>query len=169
MSRPWDRQRNGKGLEPNLWYSRFVEFLRLGPRRSVLELYNQYIQDRDGEGATRRTSTPSSWGRAAVEWNWRERAEAWDEAERQRQAREFKEQQDRAKIERIALLRKTKARLAQVLDTVDIERATLADLTRLLRAVCQEERAEYDDEPTQRVETTDTIVVVGGIDLDHDI
>jgi len=54
-----------------------------GPGRSVLGIVNK---EREFRGKNKATSIPQSWGKAARQWRWRERAEDWDEAER-KQAR----------------------------------------------------------------------------------
>ena len=82
MPNPWDRQRDEDGeLEPPLWWHRFTTFYRtLGHDRSLLGAYNAWRHDK---GSERASGTPLSWSRRANTWNWRERAEAWDEHRRQ--------------------------------------------------------------------------------------
>ncbi len=67
----WQREPN----EPNLWFDRFNRFRLLGPRRSLLAVYNAEQADKSG---TKRRKTPGAWDAAAKEWRWRERAEGWD-------------------------------------------------------------------------------------------
>jgi len=170
VSHPWSRQRDNNGdLEPNLWFDRFVRFLHLGPSRSLVGLYNQYVVERDGEGTRKRTSAPGAWWTAYKSWGWKERAEAWDEYQRQVDKKRYEDERKKAKAERLAVIRTVKARLAQAAARLDLDDPNSADITRLLRVVCQEERAEYDDEPTQRISTTDTVVVIGGVDLNNDV
>ena len=81
MPNPWDRQRDDNGeLEPGRWYHRFTMFRALGHDRSMLRVCNQWRRDKARNVGT---STPLSWGHAAERWNWKERAEAWDEHRRQ--------------------------------------------------------------------------------------
>ena len=88
MSNPWDRQRDESGdLEPNLWFDRLTKFRLMGPGRSLLECVNRV---RDEKGQKRSNIVPGSWRRASERWDWHARAEAWDEAERQRIEAEFK-------------------------------------------------------------------------------
>ena len=72
----WERQDG----EPNKWYSRFVIFLQMGPSRSLLGAVN-IEKDRNGQKKAE-VSAPTSWREAAKQWNWRARAEAWDEYRR---------------------------------------------------------------------------------------
>jgi len=78
---PWDRQEG----EPVLWYDRFDRFRAMGPTRSLRGLYaDESGKGKEGQDGTRETvpiNAPTSWREAAVEWRWRERAEAFDLAE----------------------------------------------------------------------------------------
>jgi hypothetical protein len=83
MSNPWDRQRDENGeLEPSLWWMRFDDYRAQGPGRSVAQGYRDW-RDAKGYEKLRHSGYPSSWVRAANRWNWKERAEAWDEHRRQ--------------------------------------------------------------------------------------
>jgi hypothetical protein len=74
---PWERQSG----ESNLWYSRFERFRLAGPSRSLLGMVNA---EKAEKGKRRQVWIPGAWSRAAAHWRWRERAEAWDDHERQR-------------------------------------------------------------------------------------
>lgn len=85
--RPWERQKG----ERNLWYDRFERFRLMGPTRSLRALYGA---ERAARGDAGRHSLPSSWSRAVETWQWVARAEAWDQAERERVQAEWRERQD---------------------------------------------------------------------------
>jgi len=68
--------------EPNRWYARFDQFRLMGSGRSLLALYRSEREKAGKGGIVRRV--PGSWDQAAERFRWRERAETWDEAERQR-------------------------------------------------------------------------------------
>lgn len=78
----WERQEG----EPNNWYSRFVLFLQLGPSRSLRKaIAAEKATKGDKEqqfSDVSLLSVPRSWFDASHQWNWRERAEAWDEHRR---------------------------------------------------------------------------------------
>ncbi len=83
MPNPWDRQRDENGeLEPNLWYDRFEQYRAAGPSRSITSIYKAWRVTR-GYEKLRYSAYPGSWVRASNRWNWKERAEAWDEHRRQ--------------------------------------------------------------------------------------
>src|SRR6266704_2717379 len=65
--------------ESNLWYSRFVLHLRLGPARTMLGAV--HLEDAQENRLVTRW-TPGSWRSAALKFHWKERAEAWDEHRR---------------------------------------------------------------------------------------
>ncbi len=83
MPNPWDRQRDENGeLEPNLWYDRFEQYRAAGPNRSITRIYKAWRVTM-GYEKLRYSAYPSSWVRASNRWNWKERAESWDEHRRQ--------------------------------------------------------------------------------------
>jgi hypothetical protein len=104
----WDRQAE----EPNLWFSRFERYRLAGPGRSLRAVINVEQADK---GEKRHRSIPGAWSRAATRWQWRERAEAWDEHERQQacaaHAREVEEMNSRHIQEAQALQNKAIQRL----------------------------------------------------------
>jgi hypothetical protein len=77
QAEPWDRQPG----EPNLWFSRFERYRLAGPGRSLTGIWTA---EQAEKGVNRRTKVPGAWDRAAARWRWRQRAEAWDEHERQK-------------------------------------------------------------------------------------
>jgi hypothetical protein len=75
---PWEPQPG----EPNRWYARFESFRLAGPNRSLLATVNAERQQRGGRKSK---SIPQAWAKNAQKWRWRERAEAWDDYQRQEQ------------------------------------------------------------------------------------
>lgn len=74
QSQLWERQES----EPNLWYERFMLYFMLGPSRSLRQAI---LQETKGD-KERQISVPQSWWDAYKTWNWKERAEAYDEYRR---------------------------------------------------------------------------------------
>lgn len=74
---PWERQPG----EPNLWFARFERYRLDGPSRSLRGTVNA---ERATKGNKRHSGIPGAWSRTFVRWRWRERAEEWDEQERQK-------------------------------------------------------------------------------------
>ncbi len=72
---PWEQQPG----EPNRWYARFERFRLAGPSRSLLGAVKA---EREQVGKRSTRSVPQAWAKAAQQWRWRERAEAWDAHER---------------------------------------------------------------------------------------
>ncbi len=69
--RPWDQLEG----ENSLWFGRFTAYRLMGPGRGVLTCLNL---ERLKEGKEKATQTPGAWTKASTEWNWRQRAEAYD-------------------------------------------------------------------------------------------
>lgn len=63
----------------------------MGSDRSLLGAYNEW-RARKSKG--KRDFAPGSWYKSEKDWNWQERAEAWDGAELERQAQLFQERAD---------------------------------------------------------------------------
>ncbi len=78
----WDRQEN----EPTLWYARFDAGRLMGTGRTIEAIYQAEIEaDRSKSKRKKRARRPSSqWYKMAQQYHWRERWEAWDQAERER-------------------------------------------------------------------------------------
>jgi hypothetical protein len=58
--------------ENAMWYSRCLEYLRLGPARSIRAVYNRE------KGNEHSKSVPASWSEAAKRFEWPRRAESYD-------------------------------------------------------------------------------------------
>jgi hypothetical protein len=124
MQPPLWEQRAG---EPNRWYARFESFRLAGPNRSLLGSVNA---DRLSRGASRTRSIPQAWATNAKLWGWRERAQAWDEAQRLEarlaRAQTIEEMNRRHLHEAQAL----QSKAFQRLKALELERLSPADVLR---------------------------------------
>lgn len=136
--------------EPSLWYDRFERYRLAGAARSLLKLYND---ERERKGQKRASSPPTAWREMARTWQWERRAEDWDEAERQRARAAAEQDRQQEREARLTLLRAGRSRLAQALAALDATKLKPIEVFRALSIILQESRAEYDDQPTQRVST----------------
>ena len=95
----WDRQ-PGEG---NQWFSRFEKFRLLGPGRSILAAYTQEREEKASRSSKKLEKKPQNssegWRKAAKEWNWVTRAEAWDEHWREQERKAY-EQREWDRLER---------------------------------------------------------------------
>lgn len=65
--------------EPNLWFDRFTLYRLLGPKRTLSATHRK-----ESEKSRKKSQyLPGSWRDAALQWNWKERAEAWDAQRRE--------------------------------------------------------------------------------------
>jgi len=92
MIQTWERQRDDDGdLEPMLWFARFTLYRQMGSDRSLLGTVNEH---RNKKSQKKSNYTPGAWRDAYKQWNWKERAEAWDAYELNHQAELFQERAD---------------------------------------------------------------------------
>lgn len=69
--KPWERLPD----ENARWFARFEAFRLAGPGRSFLGAYNGMGDQKGPKGSD---SLPRTWRAAAIRFDWRARAEAWD-------------------------------------------------------------------------------------------
>ncbi len=74
---PWERMPG----EPNHWYDKFFKYyLKQGSKRSLVEAFRRF---KGAEGDTQHWSQANpGWATMRHKWNWKVRAEAYDEHER---------------------------------------------------------------------------------------
>jgi hypothetical protein len=120
---PWEQQAG----EPNRWFARLESYRLAGPSRSLLGAVNA---ERLSRQLKKTGSVPQTWAKNAKRWQWRERAQAWDHAQRQEarlaRARDIEEMNRRHLVEAQAL--QTKA--FQRLKALELERLSAADVLR---------------------------------------
>jgi hypothetical protein len=76
MSKPWEQLEG----ESDAWYGKFERYyLMQGEGRALVEAENRY---RDDKGRERQSYTSGAWARASDEYRWKERAQAYDRAQR---------------------------------------------------------------------------------------
>lgn len=139
--------------EKALWYARFEIYRLLGTERSLLAAYNEHRKiewAKKDKPFERAKSVASTWDEQFLEWEWKARAEAWDEAEREIRRKEYQAERLARRKRRQQLLDKGFAHLDEMLGKLRTD-TTVAQFTLLLDALYRHERAEYDDEPATRL------------------
>jgi len=89
-SKPYDQQPG----EPDRWYGHFRRFCDLGPSRSLDLCYRQALAENGGlpqEPASSAARAPGNWKRKAAQFDWADRAAAWDADRRQRERERLEE------------------------------------------------------------------------------
>ena len=76
--------------EPDRWYDHFRQFCDLGPSRSLDRCY-RHVFEECGSPTSSTARAPGSWKRKAVEFDWVERAAAWDADHRKRNRQRLEE------------------------------------------------------------------------------
>jgi len=150
--------------EPSRWYHYFYTYyLPLSPaRRSIAGAYNAL---RATQGRKPIAAAPRQWYLRAREWRWQERADAWDQAERERARREVQQEREEWRKRRRYLLHGMLAKIAQAVESFDPKAATPRDVVQAVQMVVEQLRAEYDDQPVQRVEVADLSVLAAQLGL----
>lgn len=136
---PWDIQDG----EPIIWYQRFEIYRTLGAHRSLEKLWR-------ATPGPHGANCPNFWYARAIDWNWRERAAAWDIYQITQKRREFAEEAQEDKKYRLKIIKGARNKLLQALDQLDPATAKFPEVFSALKIVMDELRSEYDDQPTQR-------------------
>lgn len=92
--------------EPDLWYGRFRVYLRLGTKRSVNVLYAKEAKAAKNSEKQRNLGAGGDWYSIEKEWNWKERARAYDEWQRSEEDRIIEEEKDKVLRSGFALMHK---------------------------------------------------------------
>lgn len=142
---PWDQQPG----EPTLWYDRFEMYRFQGTRRTMMGLYNEYRRAR-GRGPA--NSPPHAWSRAYQAWRWKDRATAWDLSLIERRKEEFDQERQNNKRLRLDMAEALREKVLESIQKLDPADARWPEVTAAFRAVMEESRKEYNDEPIQRTE-----------------
>ncbi len=121
---PWERQPG----EPMMWYTRFDKYYRIQDgaesERNLRQAYHMWRRD-NGNPPKPTTGVSSAWTDKFKEWNWKDRAEAWDME--QHRLRMQAEEEERAEMlkEHITLARALWQRGAATLKRMQEKKETL--------------------------------------------
>ncbi len=118
--KPWDQQPD----EPLVWYNRFHIYLTLGPSRSFTAAFHEWSGS-DGKHS-------STVSQRAKEWRWKERALAYDQANREEKAAFEADRAAEARERRIRRNNKILESVAAALDTADLENLSTEEARALL-------------------------------------
>jgi hypothetical protein len=129
----WERQPE----EPNRWYARFERYRLAGPGRSLL---GTVTAERAERGVQRSTSVPQAWAKNAKKWQWRDRAEAWDEHERGLARAAHTEEVQEMNRRHIQEAKALQSKAFQKLKSLDIEKLSPADVLRYFVEAAKLER-----------------------------
>jgi hypothetical protein len=118
--------------EPWLWYNRFQEyFLPLGPGRSLPKAFElMMLKERgkewlDNKKANKRFASMNRWTAAAREWEWRERARAYDSFM-------YKDAQAEVELARLTILNGANKAAQALVSALDNERLKVAAAKEIL-------------------------------------
>jgi hypothetical protein len=141
QSEPWERQPG----EPNLWFSRFERFRLTGPSRSLLGTVNAELVQK---GRAKQAKVPGAWNKAATQWRWRERAEAWDESERQKAREAHSKEIDEMNRRHIQEAKALQQKAVQRLQSLKPEELSGFEVLRFLLDAAKLERSAQGEPET---------------------
>ena len=140
--KPWEPQPD----EPPEWYDRFHTYLTLGPSRSLTAAYRAWADSRGNPSQTA--------SQQYNKWNWKERALAYDQANREEKAAFEAAREAEARERRLRRLEKIIEDTTSALDTADLKnlsqeeaRAMLPSLRLLFSSAVQLQRRELQSAP----------------------
>ena len=137
-SDPWEREPG----ENTRWYSRFEQFRLAGAGRSLLGAVNA---DRIRQGMKRQDQIPGAWSRAAAKWRWRERAEAWDEFERQKAREMHSKEVEEMNRRHVQISKALQNKAAQRLTSLKPDELSAFELLRFLLDAAKLERSAHGE------------------------
>ena len=137
------------GSESNRASVALGDYARLGPGRSLSKLHQKYTEQSVGTPPTRNFRVIQEWSRR---YEWQDRVATYDKIQAEREQKAYEDQRLLWRKRRSEILQGYFAKIAQALQKLDPEQASMSEVTTAMRMVVQELRAEFDDEPTERTE-----------------
>ena len=141
---PWERLPDESGL----WYARFTRYRLLGTRRSLRQAYREAKRQEGLRGL----HPGQAWRQAVQRFDWRARAEAWDDAERRRWLDELETARLDARRLRLEMIDELQQDAYQALRRANLKALDGEDARRLLSPLrllwdvtLQAQRLEYGE------------------------
>jgi hypothetical protein len=143
MDQPWAQMSElGESIES---YCQFTSYLNLGPKRTIRGVYN-IAKPRD-------RGNFSTWNNNYVKYQWRKRAQAYDEYQNAldqmvfiQERRDWRDRRRKILLGLDSVAQKALKKIKQKMKETDDNRdETLASLVRLLQTTLTESREEYGD------------------------
>lgn len=147
MSNPWDRQPK----ETEKAYAAFCVYRDQGVERSLDATWRQ----QSGKAVSGRA--PGKYSKWSAQWGWVRRARAWDDHERERQAKEaeaIRDAEQQAIIDGRVAAKKARIELGEAMlqkaidaiEAIDIEKISPRDAINLARIAQEQLRKDYETE-----------------------
>lgn len=152
--KPWYRLNK----EPLRWFRRFQYYVHLGPSRTIADTVRYFSSEESaGRAAILADNVNPEWYKYVRLWQWRKRAEAYDEYTLYIDSILFEVHRRESKKQRILGLTKLLDRGVMALDAygqlppaVQAGGRGLLGITSAIKAATEGLRDEYDDTPTSR-------------------
>ncbi len=138
MSKKWDRQKG----ENSKWFERFECYRMAGPGRTLLGTVNEMLVN---DGEKRRNSPPNSWFINFDKYNWKTRAEAWDDHQRHKDRVENEKARQKARKARAELIMAGIEKCKKAVDVVDPASAKFGEIMAGIKTLNEQARIEFGD------------------------
>jgi hypothetical protein len=138
----WER----KPDEPARWYARFEVYRLLGPSRSMEAAYRSVT-----EGSKRKRAV-ARWYLAAKEWQWKDRAEAWDAVERARYRAARENELEEAQEQHLNFARLMLTKGVEALNNINPASLSASEARALIVAGVNLEKVSLAEPIVQRLE-----------------
>lgn len=142
---PWDRRDD----ETSRAYHAFCLYRDMGPQGRSLRAVTEELYGDEGESVGSVSSHVERW---SSDYAWVDRAAAYDDYMAERVREELEQRRIRDKVERLASLDALHEVIDDALESLNPADISPGVLEKLLKLTIRQKRAEFDDEPTQRVE-----------------
>jgi hypothetical protein len=133
--------------EPILAYRRFTSYRNLGVTRSFRKAF---LLDMEAKGKAHKydhSGVPGSWLTLAARWNWKERAEAWDQSIIDEEELDARSDARKKRAERSDRREAAITKTLEMIEALDpaIHEVRAGDLVKGLVLLNQDERADYEE------------------------
>lgn len=149
---PWDRL-EGETVRD---FTRFERYRLLGPTRNITAVYlEETPEEKRGKKTPKRRNIPATkWYQIAERNRWKERAEAWDLFEIDRNRIELEADRRKSKRERIKILKGFLAKVVQAAANLEPSAARWSDVTEALSLALKGLREEFGESSKVSAEVT---------------
>lgn len=110
--------------ETEQWFARFLKYLNMGQKRSLMGVFNM---EREAEGKEKATGAPGSWSVHAEKFKWKQRAGRFDRYQNDLHVESLKEQAKEFQETRMEMAKKLRDRVEKMLEFPLAESTTTED------------------------------------------
>ena len=149
----WEQQ----SKETSKAYAAYCFYRNLGVSRSLAKAYKAYLISQNK--AIKSLAIPLSWKEWSKEWDWPQRNRDYDGYMEAKERKIFEAEKIKDKKVRIQTNQALRSLAIKAMGKLKTSDANWTDITNALKLANAELRKEFDDEPTQKVEGSNDVIV----------